>query len=388
MEKLLGWLKQNNVNIDNLKIINQQNKERGVVSAKNITQGDFVFLIPHNLIITNKTADSIPEIRDLNNTFSDKSETELNIIKITIFMLFAEEFDGIMQDVDWTPYFDTLPETLEHIPIFWDEELDFLKGSYLVERIRERKRFIREEYRILKRVVPDFDQFNLYEYQRMRSLVSSRNFKLNMHNEVVSAMVPFADMLNHSNTCQTRWSYNNELKSYQMVAKTNISVGDEIMDSYGIKPMDNYFIFYGFVLPDSEVRLYLKFKDFKGYITSDINSSQFKSLLNFFRNKQTKNYYTNHYQNKNNEIICFEQIFKLLKQVKKKYPHTKRYYDNHKNTNNQNKKNAYTIISGELNLIDTLLEKIMIIIKYLNNRKVSLKYSDVEKYILENIIRQ
>ena len=34
MEKLLGWLKQNNVNIDNLKIINQQNKERGVVSAK------------------------------------------------------------------------------------------------------------------------------------------------------------------------------------------------------------------------------------------------------------------------------------------------------------------------------------------------------------------
>ena len=177
MEKLLGWLKQNNVNIDNLKIINNKIK-RGVVSAKNITQGDFVFLIPHNLIITNKTADSIPEIRNLNNTFSDKSETELNIIKITIFMLFAEEFDGIMQDVDWTPYFDTLPETLEHIPIFWDEELDFLKGSYLVERIRERKRFIREEYRILKRVVPDFDQFNLYEYQRMRSLVSSRNFKL------------------------------------------------------------------------------------------------------------------------------------------------------------------------------------------------------------------
>ena len=33
-------------------------------------------------------------------------------------MLFAEEFDGIMQDVDWTLYFDTLPETLEHIPIF------------------------------------------------------------------------------------------------------------------------------------------------------------------------------------------------------------------------------------------------------------------------------
>ena len=72
-----------------------------------------------------------------------------------------------------------------------------------------------------------------------------------------------------------------------MLAKTNIFVGDEIMDSC-IKPMDNYFIFYGFVLPDSEVRLYLKFKDFKGYINSDINSSQFKSLLNFLEVNKTK----------------------------------------------------------------------------------------------------
>ena len=37
-------------------------------------------------------------------------------------MLFAEEFEGIMLNVDWTPYFDTLPETLDHIPIFLEEK--------------------------------------------------------------------------------------------------------------------------------------------------------------------------------------------------------------------------------------------------------------------------
>ena len=56
------------------------------------------------------------------------------------------------------------------------------------------------------------------------------------------------------------------LQSYQMVAKAPIRPGDEIMDSYGIKSMDSYFIYYGFILPDSDVRIYIKTRDFKGYI--------------------------------------------------------------------------------------------------------------------------
>ena len=53
MENLLEWLTDNKVNIDNLKIIDQSNNERGVVSAKHIKKDDFVFLIPNHLIITN-----------------------------------------------------------------------------------------------------------------------------------------------------------------------------------------------------------------------------------------------------------------------------------------------------------------------------------------------
>ena len=82
------------------------------------------------MLITNRTAEQLPEIKHLDNVFQNKTPTEKSIIKISVFMLFAEEFEGIMSTVDWTPYFDTLPETLDHIPIFWKEDLEYIRGGH------------------------------------------------------------------------------------------------------------------------------------------------------------------------------------------------------------------------------------------------------------------
>ena len=386
MENLIIWLNKHNVNTNNLKIVDLPNNERGVVSAKHIKNGEYVFLIPKHLIITNKTAQQIPEIYNLNKVFSQKSQTEKNIIQITVYMLFAEAYEGVMDTVDWTPYFDTLPETLDHIPIFWEKELNYLKGSFLFERVKERNRIIYEEFKVLKNEIPDFDEFSFYEYQRMRSLVSSRNFKLTINNDTVSAMVPFADMLNHSNTCQTKWSFNNKLQSYQMVAKSPIKPGDEIMDSYGIKTMDSYFMFYGFVLPDSEARVYINTNDYSGYIVNDINDMLFQRLLNSYKRKLGLD--SCKFKKMECEFKAMQYVLKLLMQLKKKYPHTKNYYNKHKTKGSQNKKNAYTLLAAELDIIESLIEKVTIIIKYLSKKQVDFKYKDVESYIVEHFIRQ
>ena len=222
----------------------------------------------------------------------------------------------------------------------------------------------------------------------MRSLVSSRNFKLTINNDIVSAMVPLADMLNHSNTCQTTWSFNDRLQSYQMLAKAPIKIGAEITDSYGVKPMDNYFMYYGFVLLDSEVRLFVEFENFNGYIKSNINQSGFNSLLTYVRSKVTNNSYSNYYKDRHSELKVMQFVYELLDQMKKKYPHTKNYYLKHKEKGSQNKKNAYTIMAGELKIIEELLNKVSLIIKYLSGKKVKIEYDDVNKYILNNIIRQ
>lgn len=387
MEKLLYWLNKHNVNTNNLKIISQKNNERGIVSSKNINKGEYVFLIPKHLIITNKTADTIPEIKNL-NLFFQKGPTELNIIKITVFMLYAEAYEDVMTNVDWSSYFDTIPETLDHIPTFWEDDLKYLKGSYLFKRVMERNNLMKKEFIILRKKLEDFKEFSFYEYQRMRSLVSSRNFKLTINNDIVSAMVPLADMLNHSNTCQTTWSFNDRLQSYQMLAKAPIKAGDEITDSYGVKPMDNYFMYYGFVLPDSEVRLFVEFDNFGGYVNKNINYNGFSSLLTYVRSKITNNHYANNYKDRHSELKVIQFIYKLLNEMKKKYPHTKNYYIKNKVKGSQNKKNAYTLMVGELEIIELLLKKTSVLIQYLSGKKVKIEYDDVNKYILNNIIRQ
>ena len=83
-----------------------------------------------------------------------------------------------------------------------------------------------------------------------------------------------------------------------------------------------------------------------------------------------------------------EQVYKLLNQLKKKYPHTAKYYIKHKMTGKQNKKNAYTLMAGELEVIEYLMDKVAIIIKYLNGKKVKLDDDDVKKYVIDNVIRQ
>lgn len=50
-------------------------------------------------------------------------------------------------------YYSTLPSTLRNMPIFWsEEELSWLKGSYIIQQIQERKAAIRKDYDVICRV--------------------------------------------------------------------------------------------------------------------------------------------------------------------------------------------------------------------------------------------
>ena len=368
MKDFINWLTKHNVNLSNIKIIGRENNERGVISKKKINAGDFVFLIPKHLIITNITADKVKEARMVNSLFKNKHYTEINIIKIAVFMLYVESFDDIKLDVNWRPYFNILPENQEHIPIFWENELNYFEGSLLLDRIQNRIKMIEDEYEILKQNIPDFEMFSLYEYKYMRSIVSSRNFKLIINGTTVSAMVPLADMLNHSNKCPTKWSFNDKLNSYQMVTHSNIAKGIEITDSYGMKPMDNYFIYYGFVLPESKSRVEININNFKGYLTMKIDSVETKEVLNYFRNT-TSNNFVARFNNKEMDVKAFKKLLNFLNELKSLYPHSKKFYESYKKIKNQNKKNAYTLMFNELDIIDTLSEKFKILLDVFNNKK-------------------
>ncbi|CAN0447031.1 unnamed protein product [Discosporangium mesarthrocarpum] len=118
-----------------------------------------------------------------------------------IFLMLFMLTDMQKSDSFFRPYYDLLPTTLKNMPIFWEEEeLSLLQGSYLTEQagVGERKRAIESDYQVVCDLYPPFvNVATLEDFKWARMCVCSRNFGLDVAGVRTSALVPYADMLNH-----------------------------------------------------------------------------------------------------------------------------------------------------------------------------------------------
>lgn len=146
------------------------------------------------------------------------------------------------------PYYDILPETLSNMPIFWtEEELGYLRGSYLLEQITERTAAIEADYQAICEIVPTFQSYaTLQEFKWARMAVCSRNFGLVINGVQTAALVPFADMLNHFRPRETKWQFDDDMQSFTVVSLQRISRGAQVYDSYGRKCNHRFLLNYGF----------------------------------------------------------------------------------------------------------------------------------------------
>jgi len=116
-----------------------------------------------------------------------------------------------------------LPEDFNNLPIFWDEEaLGWLKGSVLVQQIKDRKANIRSDYDAICAALPEFRCFSFKEFLWCRTAVGSRNFSIVVHGEKRTAMVPQADMLNHLRPRECSWTFDNAANSFVIRSLTKI----------------------------------------------------------------------------------------------------------------------------------------------------------------------
>jgi len=329
MRRFSTWLKKNGVKDSAAKIIKIKNNERSVVSRKNLNIGDNFVLIPKKLLIHSSKIQKTKRGKYVTKLFKNHGTFLCKIINITVYML-LEVRKG--KKSFWYPYLFILPETLNHIPVFWEKDLKYLRGSDILNDINYKKRQLLDEYDILKYSKLQLHDLTLAEYMRMRSLVSSRNFSLYIDGEENSVMVPLADMLNHSNSADTHWTYNTSLNAYQMTATKKIKVGQEISDSYGRKNNDVYFLHYGFLLPHAPLSVNI------GHIqlTNNMTSYSINRIL------------------KSLSVDKKSAIRKLKSKIRRKiksYPKDINFYKRNKNTGSQNKKNAYNLIFMELSVL-------------------------------------
>jgi len=79
----------------------------------------------------------------------------------------------------------------------------------------------------------------------LRSLVTSRIFA----DKNKEYLVPFADMLDHSNTPNVEWAFTDD--SFVMTTVKPIKMNEELLDNYGPKSNWETFVHYGFVQPNN-----------------------------------------------------------------------------------------------------------------------------------------
>ena len=82
-----------------------------------------------------------------------------------------------------------------------------------------------------------------------------------------------------------------------------------------------------------------------------------------------------------NEKRVISEFIKILNKKASKYSHGYSYYKKNKKYGSLNKKNAYNLLEMELNIIETLLKKLNLIMRKLRGNNVKIKDADVKKYL-------
>ena len=266
---LLKWLKNNGSIFPDLKLNNGD--ERGVISKEQIEKG-IPIKIYKSCIITEDKGEKTSYGKMLidNNVYGFQNKS---LTLITIFIL----VDMKNPNSFYKDYYEILPKNINNFPLLWGTKvLNLLKGTILLNKIYDRKKYLINDYKIICNNCPGFEnEFSFERFIKIRLLVGSRNFGIFIDGIKKSAMVPLADSFNHSFEPTLNWGYNDGF--FEMRSPNIIKPGIEIYDSYGKKCNSILLLTYGFLLDNNEnntlsFTLYDNNVELEFNLNADINS--------------------------------------------------------------------------------------------------------------------
>jgi hypothetical protein len=238
--KLKKWLGIN----DSLKLFERE--QRGLYSTQPIEKNKIIikikskYLLEYQKIYLELPIDGIEEANSLVAFYLTKLYFEKN------------EF--------WLNYIESLPMNLSEFPIFWSQnELNNLKYTsfyclkdknliYHLDSIQQDFDIIKQ-YNNENNIIEDIEDEIIYDtYLRFRILVGSRIFGYVKYGNETSGIVPYIDLLNHSETPNTTWYFDDDLDSFVLASTKFIAKGEELCDNYGVKNNIELLLYYGFTI--------------------------------------------------------------------------------------------------------------------------------------------
>jgi len=240
--------------------ITNESSGRGLLARRSINDGDELLKIPLNLCITRKSA------RDALGR--DALPDGINEYLAIACQLIHEKY-VLGEKSFYAPYMGVLPEVEEVNPTFtWkDEDLAFLEGSPVVAATRSLQMKLRREYDALlggeDGLIAKFpdrfpkEHFTFENWEWAFTMLFSRAIRLrNLRVGERLAMVPYADLINHSAFSQAfidaresgDWLFKNGEEEVILYADRGYRQMEQIYISYGQKSNAELLLLYGFAL--------------------------------------------------------------------------------------------------------------------------------------------
>ena len=285
---LINYIKSNGGYVNPKLYPNEiSNLNRYIITKEKIKKDEILLFSPDSILIS-------------------KYHKLINKICIEAYGLSEEEYDYdcivYFMTIDkynsssfFKPYYDYLPKLnkTDFVFSFNEKEIEMFKDTGITEGIHTYQYFLKKSLEPVEEKLKKFSKKNKIKYETIIEefkdnfiLVGTRNFGRPDSIYDISTMVPFLDLLNHSDKNNTHWFYDEIKGGYYLIAIRDIDKNEEITDSYGKYYNSLLYRTYGFVIPGNSYpdNVYVKV-DGDGYnlsinlLTDKINY-MFEKLVN------------------------------------------------------------------------------------------------------------
>ncbi|KAL7086492.1 hypothetical protein ACP275_13G005800 [Erythranthe tilingii] len=243
---LQKWLSESGLPPQKMAIQRVEVGERGLVALKNIRKGENLLFVPPSLFIT---ADS-----EWSNREAGEVMKRYNVPDWPFLATYLISEAGLKSSSRWSNYISALPRQPYSLLYWTRSELDrYLEASEIRQRAIDRINDVTGTYNDLREKIfskypalfPE-EVFNMESFKWAFGILFSRLVRLPSMNGRV-ALVPWADMLNHSCEVETFLDYDKSSQGVVFTTDRAYQPGEQVFISYGKKSNGELLLSYGFV---------------------------------------------------------------------------------------------------------------------------------------------
>ena len=269
IEKLKTWMLDSDPPktkiLDSLYPQYKHNSEyRGLASNKKIYKNqNIVTIYPDKFISSSFAGNELQKIFGL--SFSKIKFEMGNFTDTAIFLLYEETLGSSSK---WKYWFDTLPKKFDSgfVQTFTDSERQMISKSALLRYTDNRLHSIQKDYDQLCLLLEQTKltiakKFSFERFFYWMTAINSRDFNADFgDNQADLLIIPYLDLMNHSNKENLRYGWDNHLQAFTAYADKDIEPNQELFFNYG-QSLDNseYQLFYGFFPEDNDHKNMMRF---------------------------------------------------------------------------------------------------------------------------------